>query len=228
MPTDNHDLGKNIAGGTPPASDQKSGSPGYELTDVNVNGVVVFLGGLIGFVFVFFFFCFLMGRVINTQFLKQDGEATKWQREAGAVDTERKRQNLTSNPEMDQKELQKMTAIFPTPRLDVDDGNQSIADMHAREDLLLDHYSTVNGMPGSVRIPIDRAMELIVERGLPVAAASGPKTMLAGDEQPNVQAPLTTGFARTGYELDTIEARAQKMSYTKAAGESHAALVPQK
>ena len=100
--------------------------------------MVVFLGGLIGFVFVFFFFCFLMGRVINTQFLKQDGEATKWQREAGTVDTERKRQNLTSNPEMDQKELQKMTAIFPTPRLDVDDGNQATADLHAREDLLLE------------------------------------------------------------------------------------------
>ena len=228
MPTDNHDLGKNVAGGTPPASNTQSGSPGYELSEVNVNGVVVFLGGLIGFVFVFFFFCFLMGRVINTQFLKQDGEATKWQREAG-VDVARTRTNLTSNPEMDQKELQRMTAIFPTPRLDVDDGNQATADMHAREDLLLNHYSTVDTMPGSVRIPIDRAMELIVQRGLPVAAATGtPATMLAGDQQPVVQSPLTTGFARTGYELDTIEARAQKMNYTKAVGESHAALVPQK
>ena len=227
MPTDNHDLGKNVAGGTPPKSDTTSGSPGYELSDVNVNGVVVFLGGLIGFVFVFFFFCFLMGKVINTQFLKQDGEPTKWQREAGA-DVVRKRQNLASNPEMDQKELQRMTANFPTPRLDADDGNQATADLHAREDLLLNHYSSVDGLPGSVRIPIDRAMELVVQRGLPVAAAGTPVTLLAEDQKPEVEAPLTTGFARTGYELDTIETRAQKMSYTKAVGENHAALVPQK
>jgi hypothetical protein len=31
-----------------------------------------------------------------------------------------------------------------------------------------------------------------------------------------VQAPLTTGFARTGYELQTIEAREEKMSFGKA------------
>ena len=52
--------------------------PGYETTDVNVGGVLVFLGGLMGFVFVFFLFCFLMGKVINTAFLKEDGKADKW------------------------------------------------------------------------------------------------------------------------------------------------------
>ena len=35
-----------------------------------------------------------------------------------------------------------MTTTFPEPRLDIDDGNQATADLHAREDLLLDHYST--------------------------------------------------------------------------------------
>ena len=229
MPTDNHDLGKDTVGGTQPKSDTKTGGPGYELSDVNVNGVVVFLSGLIGFVFVFFIFCFFMGRVINVSFLNQDGPPTKWQKESGALPPAAvKRENLASNPEMDQQQLQRMTTIFPTPRLDVDDGNQATADMHAREDLLLNHYSMVDGQPGTIRIPIERAMQLILERGLPVAPAVAQGTQLAGQEQPPVQVPLTTGFARTGYELDTIEARAQKMSYTKAAGESHAALAPQK
>lgn len=226
---DNHDLGKDTLGGTKPASDLQEGNPGYELTDVNVSGVVVFLAGLLGFVFVFFIFCFIMGRGINSLFLDADGKANKWQVATGAsAIADRHRENLTSNPEIDQKDLQHMTAIFPTPRLDTDDGNQGTADLHAREDLLLNHYSEIEGQSGAVRIPIDRAMALIVERGLPVNTASAPKTLMAGDTEPTVHAPLTTGFARTGYELDTIEAREQKLSFKKASEETHAALVPQK
>ena len=64
-------------------------------------------------------------------------------------------------------------------------------------------------------------MELIAQRGLPVNAQAAAATVeMAGDEKPVVQAPLTTGFARTGYELETIEAREQKMSYGKAEGET--------
>ena len=221
MPTDNHDLGKNALGGTPPHSDVTTGSPGYEISDVNVNGVIVFLSGLLGFVFVFFIFCFIMGRVINHEFLREDGPPTKWQRETPAGTG--KRENLASNPEMDQKQLQRMVAIFPTPRLDVDDGNQATADLHAKEDLLLDHYSTIGGQPEGVRIPIDRAMALIVQRQLPVSTSFQQASPSPSNEIQPVQAPLTTGFARTGYELDTIEAREQKLSYTKAAGEGKAA-----
>lgn len=228
MPTDNHDLGKDAVGNTKSASDLQDGSPGYELTDVNVSGVVVFLAGLLGFVFVFFIFCFIMGRGINHLFLQVDGPASKWVASSAQAHAAKGRENLASNATMEQKDLQRMTAIFPTPRLQTDDGNQGTADLHAREDLLLTHYSEIEGQPGAVRIPIDRAMELIVQRGLPVNTAVAPVTLMAGDAAPTIHAPLTTGFARTGYELDTIEAREQKLSFTKAAGETHAALVPQK
>ncbi len=40
----------------------ESAALGYETTDVNAGGIMVFLGGLFGFVIIFFFFCFLMGR----------------------------------------------------------------------------------------------------------------------------------------------------------------------
>jgi hypothetical protein len=127
---------------------------------------------------------------------------------------------------MQQKELGQMTSNFPTPRLDIDDGNQATADLHAREDLLLNHYSSYNG---TTRIPIDRAMELIAQKGLPVAPQGAASTeLMAGDEKPLPMVPLTTGFARTGYELDVIEARKQKMSYTKAEGATHAELAPLK
>ncbi len=51
---------------------------GYEVTDVNVNGIVVFLASLGAFVGVFFIFCFGMGKVINTAILKSDGPPNKW------------------------------------------------------------------------------------------------------------------------------------------------------
>ncbi|CAN5571309.1 hypothetical protein BH10ACI4_BH10ACI4_13760 [soil metagenome] len=204
-----------------------SESPGYETTDANVGGVAVFLAGLFGFVLIFFGVCFLLGRVINTQLAKQDGEPNKWHGgpEAGA---KQKRENLASNPEMQQRELQKMTAAFPTPRLDIDDGNQSTADLHAREDLFLDNYSVSAGSTGTIRIPINRAMQLIAERGLPVNAAAAGAAPLAGDVKPEVQAPLTTGFARTGYEIDVMESRAQKMSFAKAEGATHSEAAPAK
>jgi hypothetical protein len=201
-------------------------NPGYETTDVNVNGVVVFLAGLGGFLIVFFVFCFVMGKVINTAIQKADGPTTKWNHTsdfAGAALTGGKRQDLASDPELEQKQLQQLTATFPTPRLDIDDGEQSTADLHAREDLLLDNYSVVPGEGSNIRIPINRAMELIAQRGLPVNTSTVPTTtLMAGDEKPEILAPLTTGFARTGYELDTIEARAEKMSYGKAESEAKA------
>ena len=91
--------------------------------------------------------------------------------------------------------------------------------MHAREDLLLENYSTGAGLPASsVRIPIERAMQLIVQRGLPQPTmglrAAG--TDMAGDHRPVVTAPLTDGFARTGYELDQMEARAQRLEFNQA------------
>ena len=205
-------------------------NPGYEITDVNAGGIAVFLAGLFGSVLVFFLFCFVMGKVINSAIEKSDGPPTKWNKLSaftGAEANHGKRQDLTSNAAMQQQEYQQMTSAFPQPRLAIDDGNQETADLHAREDLLLNHYSTAPDEKGSIRIPINRAMDLIVERGLPVNAqsASG-ETQMAGDAAPAVKAPLTSGFARTAPELDAMEARAQRMSYGKAEGATQAELRP--
>ena len=227
-PSNREDSGDFFHDKPTPSTETGEGSPGYETTDVNVGGVVVFLSGLAGFLLVFFLFCFVMGKVINSAFLKEDGPPTKWNAgytDAGMKTTDTgKRENLANNPEMQQRELQHMTTAFPTPRLQLDDGNQDTADLHAREDLLLNHTSVSAAENGQVRIPITRAMELIAQRGLPPAtgaAGSGPTPML-GDPNYAVTVPLTSGFARTGYELDVIEARAQKMNYGRAVGSEHA------
>ena len=77
-----------------------------------------------------------------------------------------------------------------------------MTDLHGREDLLLDNYSWVDKPGGAVRIPIERAMELTAQRGLPVAPAEQRQALMMGDAEPHVQMPLTDGFARTGYEQE--------------------------
>jgi hypothetical protein len=225
MHTEGHDMGKPEGVPAHPVPQIDAEHPGYETQDVNVVGIVYFLGGLMGFLVVFFGLCFYMGKVINYSFAKEDGEATKWHTPSmiGASPGPRgTREDLTSNPTMYQRELQQVAQSFPTPRLATDDDNQQTADMHAREDLLLENYSSdTAGTTTTLRIPIDRAMELIAQRGLGAAPAAAQKPTMAGDKTPVIQAPLTTGFARTGYELDTIEKREQQNSYKSAEAKTH-------
>ncbi|HZD49794.1 MAG TPA: hypothetical protein VE178_13725 [Silvibacterium sp.] len=185
---------------------------GYEVTDVSVQGIMVFLVGLFVSVGVFFVLCFGLGKVINYGLAQRDGPPNKWN--ANPEATAGKLKNMESNPAQQQQELQSLTQRFPTPRLETDDGNQDLADLHAREDLLLDHYTWVDNTHTKVRIPIERAMELIAQPGhlkvMEMPAQTEP--LMAGDSRPVVQAPLTDGFARTGYEQ-------QEMGPAKAPGE---------
>jgi hypothetical protein len=74
--------------------------------------------------------------------------------------------------------------IPPEPRLEPD----PLAlrrEMRAQEDALLKSYGWVDRTAGSVHIPIDRAMEIVLERGVP-----GGKPMAAGAPAP---APATSG-----------------------------------
>jgi len=199
----------------------ESENAGYEITDVNVNGIVVFLASLGAFVAVFFVFCFGMGKVINTAILKSDGPSNKWNM-IGAQ-PQGKRQDLTSNAVMEQNQLNQMVQRFPTPRLQTDDGNEEIAEMHAREDLLLNNYSWVDRTSGKVRIPITRAMQIIAEHGLPVAPQEEQtQPLMAGDRVPVVTMPLTDGFARTGYEQQYLETLEQQKMRGEKPGEQAA------
>jgi hypothetical protein len=218
MPTNDHDLNPQAKHHSHANPDE----PGYEITDVNINGIVVFLSGLVGFLLIFFVFCWVMGKAINGAYAKMDGPADKWhEAEGGGM------KGLTSNPVFQQQKLQQLTQAFPEPRVDLDDGNQQIADIHAREDLMLEHYSSISG-ESNIRIPIERAMELVAQRGLPVHAAAAGQVKMAGEVEPGIQMPLTNGFARTGYEQGVIEAREQKMNFGRAEAAAHAELAPAK
>jgi hypothetical protein len=224
MHTKGNDPGRPEGTSPHPPHTRDSEHPGYETQDVNTGGIATFLAGLFGTVLIFFVFCFFMGKAINYFLLDQDkknGATTKWQEnlsQPGATPHGDQREDLASTAEMQQKQLAAMTKAFPQPLLESDDGLQATADLHAKEDLLLDHYSSSNDLPqGTIRIPIDRAMQLVLQRGLGSApAAETPQALMAGESAPVVQAPLTDGFARTGYELEAIEARNEKNDFNRA------------
>ena len=202
MPTHNHDEPDRHEP-DPQERNQPDASAGFERSDVRVSGIVVFLTALGIFVVVMAVLCYGIGKVLFAHMAKEDGPKSKW---ATTVDV-RTLGDLASNPEL-QNKMAAMTQSFPTPRLQTDDGNQEIADLHAKEDLLLENYSWANQSQGKVRIPIERAMELIAQRGLPVAPQVEHAPLLTGDDKPVVGVPLTSGFARTGYELDEAQAEA--------------------
>ena len=180
-------------------------SAGYERSDVQPRGILVFLAALSIFVVVTAVLCYGIGMVLFAHMAKDDvkdyGPKSRW---ATTVNVQ-PLGNMATSPEL-QNKLAQVTQQFPTPRLQTDDGNQEIADLHAKEDLLLENYSWANQSQGKVRIPIERAMELIAQTGLPVAPKVEHAPLLTGDKEPVVAVPLTSGFAKTGYEQETEQA----------------------
>jgi hypothetical protein len=183
------------------APEKVDASLGYEASDVGVTGIVVFAVALIIFVVVGGVLCYGIGKVINARMNKEDGPNSKWTKTADV----RQLGNFPSSPELRDK-VTEITQSFPTPRVQSDDGNQDVADLHAREDLLLSNYTWVDESKGTVRIPIERAMELIAQRGLPavqpVQAQAAQTQLMTGDSTPTVPVPLTNGFARTAFEQE--------------------------
>jgi hypothetical protein len=172
-------------------------SHGYEASDVKPAGIIVFLVAMAIFVVAAAVIAYGLGKVYNAYFKKVDGPPSKW---AKSVDVRDLGTNMPTSPQLEKK-LAEMTQNFPTPQVQTDDGSQDVADLHRREDLLLEHYSWADQQQGKVRIPIERAMEIVAQGNtiqvLPPKQLAEPMT---GEKNPVVTAPLTTGFARTSFE----------------------------
>ena len=198
MPTHNHP-----DPGHEPEKHEVDASAGFERSDASVTGIAVFLVSLLIFVAVIGLLCYGIGGWFNARMNREDGPNSKWTK---TVDV-RQLGNMPSSPEL-QNKMAEITQTFPTPRLLTDDGDQDVADLHAREDLLLNNYSWVDQSKGTVRIPIEQAIQLIAQRGLPVAPAVQTQQPMTGESTPTITVPLTNGFARTSYEQEEAEQEA--------------------
>ena len=61
---------------------------------------------------------------------------------------------------------------FPSPQLEIDERSQ-LDKIRIEEEQTLSTYDWIDQQGGTVRIPIDRAMDLLAQRGLPVRAQTG-------------------------------------------------------
>ena len=66
---------------------------------------------------------------------------------------------------------QAQQAATPSPTAPSDD---ALKQLHATENAVLTTYGWVDRQKGLVRIPIDRAMELLLQRGLPARPSATP------------------------------------------------------
>lgn len=78
---------------------------------------------------------------------------------------------------------EKIENEFPQPRLE-DDERTEINDFRYSQDETLASYGWVDQSGGVVRIPIDQAMKLIAQRGLPTMPQSGSTTTAAPEKSP--------------------------------------------
>jgi hypothetical protein len=80
---------------------------------------------------------------------------------------------VAAEPDTRKASDQKIEVTFPSPRLQKDDVKEMRDQLEAEENLL-HRYSWVDEAGGTARIPIDRAIELTAERGLPVRQNASP------------------------------------------------------
>ena len=156
-----------------------------------------------------------MGKVINNALVKHDGPPNKWNQIPVLTGEQRQEHGIERGAGA--AAASRDDAALSHTALQMDDGNQDMADMHEREDLLLDHYTWVNQQQGTVRIPIGQAMQIIAQRGLPVVQGGPTEPLMTADVAAARDWPLTNGFARTGYEQE-MEVEQSRNSRTQAQG----------
>ncbi|RMD89026.1 MAG: hypothetical protein D6813_11265 [Calditrichaeota bacterium] len=119
----------------------------YEVRDANVKGVSIF--GLSLFILIVLVFVLMVGMI---QFFRLTSETKKGVEQPVAVEEE--------------------PILPPEPRLQVAP-EVDLEKLRAEEDSILHSYGWVSKEGAVVRVPIDRAIDMLLERGLPVRSGGG-------------------------------------------------------
>ena len=127
----------------------------FEPRDIGVSGIYIFLAGLLIFCALSYFA--LQGMY---SFLERYDRAHQ------------PPQNPLTNPQVETRKVGRADIEkFAEPRLETDERRQ-LDDVRLQEERRLNSYGWVDEKSGVVRIPIERAMQLVAQRGLPVRPAA--------------------------------------------------------
>ena len=130
---------------------------GYERSDIGVAGILYFLLGLaVAMLLVYF--------IVDGLFHYLDKRSEAEQTPVNP---------LVTNAPADTRHIEKSypQTAFPNPKLEEDERGQ-LNGIRLKEEQTLSTYDYVDQSAGTIRIPIDRAMDLIVHRGLPTRPES--------------------------------------------------------
>jgi hypothetical protein len=89
--------------------------------------------------------------------------------------------------------------IPPEPRIEVAPYEQ-LQQLHAKEDHILNSYAWVDKQAGVVRVPIDRAIDLLAAKGLP--SHNYLDDIVAGRKPPAAAAPKANGQGQPGTKAE--------------------------
>jgi hypothetical protein len=146
-----------------------NGHGDYERSDIGARGVLYFLAGLaVAGLLVYFVVAGLYS------YLEKRSEA-----EQVPVSP------LVTNAPADTRHIGRdyPQDAFPNPKLEEDEHGQ-LNGIRLQEEQTLSTYTYIDKNAGTVRIPLDRAMDLIAQRGLPVRAQAAPGSAPAAPSKP--------------------------------------------
>jgi hypothetical protein len=154
-----------------PHSANSNGNGGYERSDIGAAGVLYFLLGLAVAGFLVYF-------IVDGLFHYLDKRSEAEQTPVNP---------LVTNAPADTRHISKdyPQGAFPNPKLEEDERGQ-LNGIRLQEEQTLNTYDYIDKNAGTVRIPIERAMDLIAQRGLPVRAQSATAEAPAA---PSIPAP---------------------------------------
>jgi hypothetical protein len=129
-----------------------AGNGGYERQDIGAKGVLYFLAGLaLAGIFTYF--------VVDGLYSYLDKRSEAQQAPVNPLVTSAPADTRHIPDKYEEK-------AFPDPRLEKDERGQ-LNDIRIKEEQTLSTYDYIDKNAGTVRIPIERAMDLIAQRGLP-------------------------------------------------------------
>jgi hypothetical protein len=146
-----------------------AGHGDYERSDIGVSGIIYFLISLAVGCVVAYFVARGLYSVLDKHFEATQPPLSPLVANAPADTRSIPPEYKTDSEGTDyQKYLEKN---FPSPQLETNERTE-LNEIRLREENTLSTYDWIDQKAGTVRIPIDRAMELVAQRGLPVRAQS--------------------------------------------------------
>jgi hypothetical protein len=131
---------------------------GYEHQDISARGIFYFLAGLLAATLLISFLLSGLYKILDQRLETHQPPVSP----------------LAANVPKDTRQVppQYPETAFPDPRLETDERTQ-LNSIRIAEEQKLNSYGWVDEKAGTVHIPIERAMELLAQRGLPLRPQSG-------------------------------------------------------